>query len=364
MKIIYEGYYGFKNAGDDAFVEVAAWGGKKYWDCSNNYFFGKSLPKTMTPIKSLKMKPNFKGMDRMRMLYSLIGTDYFISAGGSTFTEVPFHSNKILAKHFSVHTNLRLGAIGVSIGPFENLLVEKKVGAYLKSLKFLTLRDKISYDYAVNLHLPYKPVQAFDLAALLPQIYNFNKIKKESTNKKIVGVSICNYERYRGKPLHKERKRFHFFQELLVSLSENPQIHFKVFIFNAHPKVGDSQVTENLIEKLPEKRLTIIPYQQEIKKTWMDVASCDCMISTRMHASIFACYSQVPFFLIEYHRKCTDFLNDVGQAEQYRFYDAEISPIIAAQKVELVLYEDYIEPTNIEKTISLAKKNFDRKLVL
>ena len=31
MKAVFSGYYGHKNTGDDAFVEVAAWGSKKYW---------------------------------------------------------------------------------------------------------------------------------------------------------------------------------------------------------------------------------------------------------------------------------------------------------------------------------------------
>ena len=45
MKITYEGFYGFKNAGDDAFVEVSSWGAQKFWSCTNNVFIGAQLPK-------------------------------------------------------------------------------------------------------------------------------------------------------------------------------------------------------------------------------------------------------------------------------------------------------------------------------
>ena len=36
MKIVYEGFYGYKNAGDDAFIEVSSWGAEKYWNCKNH----------------------------------------------------------------------------------------------------------------------------------------------------------------------------------------------------------------------------------------------------------------------------------------------------------------------------------------
>ena len=63
MKITYEGFYGFKNAGDDAFVEVSSWGAQKYWSCTNNVFIGAHLPKTVHAIKAKPSKG--KGLDRV-----------------------------------------------------------------------------------------------------------------------------------------------------------------------------------------------------------------------------------------------------------------------------------------------------------
>ena len=42
------------------------------------------------------------------------------------------------------------------------------------------------------------------------------------------------------------------------------------------------------------------------------------MLSVRLHGAITAYLCGVPFALLEYHRKCTDFLEDIGQAEELR----------------------------------------------
>lgn len=42
MKLLFSGYYGHKNAGDDAFIEVITWGAKKYWNNINSKFVSKS----------------------------------------------------------------------------------------------------------------------------------------------------------------------------------------------------------------------------------------------------------------------------------------------------------------------------------
>jgi hypothetical protein len=74
---------------------------------------------------------------------------------------------------------------------------------------------------------------------------------------------------------------------------------------------------------------------------------------------IFACYAQVPFFLVEYHGKCTDFLNDVGQDASYRIQDGELSPVLVAEKIaDIVTSQYYIPPIHLEETQSRSLLNF------
>ena len=366
MKIFFEGFYGFKNAGDDAFVEVSSWGAEKYWKCNDNFFSGASLPETIHKIKTPNIKINAPGFDRITLLKNLKNTDYFISSGGSTFSKLPIHSNKSLASYYKlINNNLKLGAIGVSIGPFKNSQEEKKVIKYLKGLSFLSLRDKRSYEYSKTLNLNYDPVKAFDLAALLPSVFkSSNSILNESfTEKKSIGISICNCESYYGGDLKKEINRNSYFKELVNLIITKTNAHLKVFIINGNSKIGDLKISNELMDGISQERFSIIPYFGNVEKTWDAISKCNLMISTRLHASIFACYANVPFILIEYHKKCSDFLNDIGQQEEYRVYDADVSPKETLNTVINILKNNYNKPTHLLETIALSKKNFTDTLL-
>lgn len=82
--------------------------------------------------------------------------------------------------------NIKVGGIGVSVGPFKSVEDEQAIKNYLKSIDFLALRDQTSFDYLSSLDLPYEPVNAFDLAALLPEIYNFKKKNNEYKSRKTI----------------------------------------------------------------------------------------------------------------------------------------------------------------------------------
>ena len=127
---------------------------------------------------------------------------------------------------------------------------------------------------------------------------------------------------------------------------------------------GDpAEISNELMDGISKERFSIIPYFGNVKKTWDEISKCNLMISTRLHASIFACYANVPFILIEYHKKCSDFLNDVGQQEEYRVYDADVSPKETLNIVINILKNNYNKPSNLLETIALSKKNFTETLL-
>ncbi|WP_299315649.1 polysaccharide pyruvyl transferase family protein [uncultured Aquimarina sp.] len=364
MKVMFDGYYGYQNSGDDAFVEVSSWGANTYWKSSKNLFIGKNLPETLSSYSGIETK--IKGMDRAHTLVNSLKVDYFISSGGSTFNNYNALSNRSFAIRAGVfNKKLKLGAIGVSLGPFKNTISEKKVTAYLKDLDFLALRDTRSFDIASSLNLPYTPIKAFDLAALLPKIYE-TKILHKVDYKKTIAVSICNYESYVGGDLNKERLRNDFFKKLLTLLSQNPNIHFKIFIINGHKVMGDIKASLQLISNIHKSKVTIIPYLQNVKKTWDQIANCDFVLSTRLHASIFGCYANVPFMLLEYHKKCSDFLKDVGQSNKYRLYDGDVDVKNINNTIQNILFghEKYHKPTQLGATIEMAQKNFTETIKL
>ncbi|MGP5296019.1 polysaccharide pyruvyl transferase family protein [Psychrobacter faecalis] len=361
-EVLFTGYYGHFNTGDDAFVEVASWGAEKYWNKSKSIFLAKqdNLPITSKKIKGYPFSiPKTYSLQRRLLLSS---TDYLISAGGSTIHR-ELESNNI--KRFAVESKkkgskIKVGGIGVSIGPFKTIRDEKSTIEYLKNIDFLAVRDKASFDFASNLNLPYETVNAFDLAALLPEIYGI-KMQANLSSKKVIGISVCPYESISNTAnIENEKKRNATVVELLKILNQEENIHFKFFIINGHPKVGDQKLTKETIEKVSPHSYEIIPYTRKTQFVWNAIASCDFVISTRLHAAIFACFSNTPFMLNEYHRKCCDFLENIGYEEGLRMFDSDYQPRTTAKNIIAILNDKskYIYPKRIDEMKDLAELNF------
>lgn len=358
MKIVYQGYYGFKNSGDDAFVEVGAWGTAKFWKCNEHTFLAKDLPSIITSnVENIDFRKNVFNM--AEALYYIYNADIFLSAGGSTFSSlIRFNNIKYYSK-YKKHIKGKIGAIGVSIGPYKTKEDEQSIVNYLRSLDFLALRDTLSYNIACSYNLPYKPIQAFDLAALLPHVYDNITINK--SHKHIIGISLCYYERYINANTNLEEQRNDYILNLIKSLSKDKNLTFRFFIFNGNSKNGDELITNNFLSALSKNNIDyeIIPYCKNVKETFLKVGECKVMISTRLHASIFACYANVPFFLFEYHRKCADFLDDIGQDDKYRVFNGEKNINSLMNTINSIIYDNnYTKPKHFQNTINKALKNF------
>lgn len=325
-EILFTGYYGHFNTGDDAFIEVASWGAEKYWKKEKSIFLAEKerLPKTLNNVDGYPFSISKSRRLQNRLL--LKSTKYLISAGGSTIhREIKPGNIKHLAMRMkSKGSHLKVGAIGVSVGPFHTIKDEVSTINYLKGLDFLAVRDEESYSFVSNLDLPYQPINAFDLAALLPSIYTDDAVNITRGERKVVGVSVCPYESIVNKSnVGNELKRNKDLVNLLRHLEKNENIHFKFIVFNGSLKVGDLKLTKETIKKLSPKSYEIVNYNRSTHHMWRTVASCDFIIATRLHAAIFACFSDTPFMLNEYHRKCGDFLSNIGYDERYRLYNSE-----------------------------------------
>lgn len=361
--ILFSGYYGRLNTGDDAFVEVASWGAAKYWNKRNNIFLGRQshLPLVSTAIRGYPLEiPKTYSLQGRLLLSS---TSALISAGGSTLhTEMQASNIKRLAVERKMRgSDIKIGGIGVSIGPFRTTRDENAIFDYLKSIDFLAVRDKASLDIVKSLDLPYNPVNAFDLAALLPEIYGVKGGGRRSDRKDVLGVSVCPYESIvNRREIKKEFNRNARTTELLRLIERDGNVHFKFFVINGHPNLGDLELTKKTIRDVRPASYEIIGYQKETRIAWDEIASCDFVISTRLHAAIFACFSNTPFFLNEYHRKCSDFLDNVSYDRCFRSVDSDFDSKEKAEKILEVLAGGklYTAPKMIDKMKKLAKLNF------
>lgn len=358
---LFTGYYGQLNTGDDAFVEVASWGAKKYWHSKSNKFLAKAnnLPITTTEASGYPFSIPKTYNVQKRLLIS--STKSLVSAGGSTIHSTLNRNNikKIAINRKAAGQDLKIGAIGVSIGPFKSLKDEKSVIDYLKYIDFLSVRDQASFDFVSSLQLPYDPINAFDLAALLPKIYGINKPSLNNA-KKTIGISVCPVESINNKHnIHNEHKRNEKTIQLIKQLDQSEEINFKFFIINGHPIVGDLKLTNEIISLANPKSFEIVHYQKNTRVMWDQVSSCDFVISTRLHAAIFACFSNTPFMLNEYHKKCSDFLETIKFEDRLRLYNSEYdAKKQAALILDLINNNNFPSLTNNEYLTDKARLNF------
>jgi polysaccharide pyruvyl transferase WcaK-like protein len=323
--VLFSGYYGQRNTGDDAFCVVAAWGAKKYWRVNNIAFLSSVIPMMSTPARTVLPKRQFmKGQAALFGLIPSMVADEIVYFGGSIFHARSqaegvmrwFHER--LSKSF---VKKKISAVGVSLGPFPTRKDFEKEREFLKGMSFLSVRDLKSYEIAFDMKLDLPVVRAFDPALLLP-LANEGGIENDKSGargRRILGISLCRYESFVDLDASVERARERAIIEGLKKfLEQHDDVILRFFILNDHPVYSDMRVTQGVVDALPKVTVEIEPYSNDPGKALSRIAQCHAFFSIRLHAAIFSFASMIPFALVEYHRKCTDFLDEIGCEDALR----------------------------------------------
>jgi polysaccharide pyruvyl transferase WcaK-like protein len=361
-RLLFTGYYGMMNTGDDAFCDVCAWGSKKYWKSPDVRFLVKqnsTLPSSAKMVFS--NNSILRHSLRAQKVLCFLRNRTLVVGGGSLF----FKSIENI-KRWNLFVRLRryrvikLGAIGVSLGPYEEKNARKSIEKFLSQFSFLVLRDRRSYEEACSIDLPYRPIESFDLAALMAKMHESSTdMVLMNKSQPILGISVCHFERYKKTDIEKEKKREDFMLDAIIKVARATPINIHLFIFNGHPKVGDGEVTQRFVDALKNfADIQVIPYTNEPSFTWKKVAECDAFFGTRLHSGIFSFFNQVPFILVEYHQKCTDFLDDIGWPTEWRIGDFEESPDRTAKVLADMLTGTNNFPIDTKPFIQKAERNF------
>ncbi len=335
--VAFKGFYGKYNIGDDAFLACASWGAQNIWKTDKHCFIVKEGAIHSEYGKALYARNKIvPGQRKMELICKTLSYTYTVWAGGSTFHGTD-SVNKILSIQHSIGLN-KLGAIGVSLGPFPTAKKYNEVKSFLKKFSFVSCRDKKSYEIALEMELPGKVIASFDLAALLPQIFTKKHVKREAIKKYVIGVSLCKSETHDPEKIEAEKKRVLFITRVLNELSHTTDFEVKFLNFRTNSELGDEHLSVDVDSNLPEKiETTHISTPKLPEAMWNHICECDFVLATRLHAGIFSCFAEVPFVQVEYHRKCTDFLDDVGYPAEFRIGDAQVSVDEAVNKIEQIL---------------------------
>lgn len=332
---IFNGYYGYKNTGDDVFCVVADWGSRKYWKARNLAFVATELPVLGHPAKpiipTVKRYPGQHTISRVISSLESVNMVYF---GGSTLHSPQelwvnifrkFRSHSVFAKSIS--------ASGVSIGPFKTSRAENEIRKLLSEMDFISVRDRVSFDIVEAMNIDTPLIQSFDPALLMLDVMqdkpNFVPIGTLNT-RPTIGVSVCNYERYVDGDHDNEIKRIKFVKDTIKFLAaEGFKLSF--FVFNGNKSSGDDRLTDEVIDSLAGyPYVEKISYDRDPCQVFNRISCCKAIFGIRLHSAILAYAASVPFVLIEYHRKCADFLDEIGYLSSCRVGDAATDPLVTA----------------------------------
>ena len=196
------------------------------------------------------------------------------------------------------------------MGPFPSKGEQGKWASFFKHFSFIGLRDNRSYMLTDEMGLSSKYL-GFDIACLLPKYFKEEKIVLPALDNNTIGISLCSFA--------KDSFQMGLEQCLLAFFKRGKRCEIiKLFVFKGGES-GDKKISEEFAAELYKYgyKCEVIDYETPFSVI-QNMCMCNLIISTRLHAGIFAYSFNVPFLMFEYEGKCTDFLNEIEKADKCR----------------------------------------------
>ena len=310
------GWNGMSNVGDDAMTSVIIRAGVQQSSLKKIKIWGdqKTLPTFDVPahieIEGLRHYNQFiqlKGFRKWLLPAAYIGRftsnlDLLLIGGGSLFhsTQSSILFRKIIQSARTQNHKLKVGALGVSIGPFMTSRDREATKACLEQLEFISVRDQSSLVLLEQMKVNVPSRLAPDLALAFS---TEPRSKKKQTKDLKIGLSLRSGAVDEGLLIR--------IRDFILLIGETKAtIELVLFCFSGLTKEADQVENEKLVKLLKKNsivKLIIVPYTNNTDRFYQDVGTCDVMLCMRLHASIISYAMNVPFLIIPYHRKCLDF---------------------------------------------------------
>jgi polysaccharide pyruvyl transferase WcaK-like protein len=290
----------------------------------------------------------------------LVETSNIILFGGGTIYHSIMQSRRKqrIAEFAKSQGHVRLvGAINVSLGPFESKREEGACRQAINSLDFITVRDTRSYKILQKLDIRCPFVKAMDLALTLPQVLPFKPNNNHKQATRFIGISLKNDSL--------SKQKLADIAEVINELqNQDESIGIRLFVFCDYSHVSDMPDTLFLYSKLLHKnRVHINKYSKNFIEFYERISACDLMIAARLHASIIAYSVGTPFLMFSYHSKCADFASEIGLSKKLIFETFSFKIKIFKKTLTDLIFthnlSDTLPSLTLEKARQEAYKNFE-----
>jgi polysaccharide pyruvyl transferase WcaK-like protein len=308
-KVLFSGYYGHGNAGDDVFCAIAGLLRRQPQTDYFPWFLAESVPSLAGPSVLAHQRIPRWVPARARVVTSALACRHVVQFGGSTLQRLT-PTRAILMKMARAHS-IQLSAVGVSIGPFATVEAARDVQRFLATCTEVVVRDHRSLEAANELGL--QATLGFDPAVLLPGLVERTGALASTSARPTIGVSI-SAAGLNEHPDDSERgPRF----TRLASLLKNAQLETGALIrlinMQSNCVAGDDRATAWLAARLDATGpVEVHTHRGDVVSTLEAIRGCTAVIGVRLHSCILAYSVGVPFVLVDYHSKCGDFLETIG----------------------------------------------------
>lgn len=351
-KIIFSGYYGSDNAGDEAILSALL------KEISSNISGVKPVIISQDPSKTIE-KYNVKAVDKTgfkEIIKNLRDADLLISGGGSLLQDVtgkktiPYYLGiMVLARFFKVPVFF----CGQGVGPIRSGLYKKALKLVLNRVNEISVRDQDSKALLEMLNIKKEIKLTADVAYMLkpPGEEKRNRLLykegiKPEMDLPLIGVSIRPFKG--SEYLEKLMQYFRLykqdignFQLILLPFKYPDDYNISREFFELGKDAGlNIRILQN--DYLPEELLGI-------------VSKMDVMVGVRLHSLIFAAIGNTLPLGISYDPKIEGFLKQLGLSSL-----GDINNFDPDKSIEIT--KEYIsKKEQIEKKLELIREEKKEK---
>jgi polysaccharide pyruvyl transferase WcaK-like protein len=319
MRCVILGNFGAMNIGDDSILEGELKELNKIPGLTTTI-----VARFPTEIEKKYKLDSIQFYSFLKIIRELFRADFVIIGGGGIVCKnkrsvVDFiYQLYMLFIFFFVPMVLKKKIYALGIGIYENagffsLFLSS---LFLRKVDILTVRDFYSQDFLSKKNIPSKLYKdnsfLMDLISeeeVLKDGFFTNKFDKKRKN---IGIALI-----RPEDKQNEKKLLSALTEFIKKNQKDSTFWF--YICSYHSSYSNDIIVNNLLlEKVKEisndAKIFFIPTDWSAKKFFSSFKLMDFMITMRLHASIFAYRTGVPFIGISYDIKCTSFLSSMGKS--------------------------------------------------
>jgi polysaccharide pyruvyl transferase WcaK-like protein len=341
-KVVLAGHYGMRSTGDDVFSALGVEWAARCWASDEISITANmaGLPALPEPVRVLHpRRQRIAGQQRLAVMVGLARAGRVVHVGGSTFFQRQrSHDDGLRLARAGL---LRQWAVGISVGPFREGH-GPAVAAYLRRFDHIGVRDAASVARLAEVAPDLPVIRGFDPAVLLttsrwwrawvPDEQAMTWSRPSSHDAPVLGVSVCRWETFQGGDTAGEGGRLESVVDLVSALVRRTGCTVRLLTLNGHPRSGDHEITSAVAGRLADvTRVEVVGYQPDARRMLAAVQGCRLVIGLRLHASILAYASGVPFVVVPYHQKAIDFAADIGLPPELLLADDPAATAAAAE---------------------------------